>query len=115
MKLVLSDRYQPNAPRFRVVVVIIMVVIIMPRGIAALESARLPVLVSRLSMGSQKCTDDRVRSTCKGAAEKISLLSWQMGYNSEVGDSPSFEGLSALGIPSGPDLSASPYLILERS
>ena len=82
MKLVLLDRYQPNAPRSRVVIVI-MVVIVMPpaNGIAALSSARSPVLVCRLSMGSQKCTDDRVRSTCKGVAAKISLLSWQMGYN----------------------------------
>jgi hypothetical protein len=65
------DRYQPNAPRFRVVVVIIMVVIIMPRGIAALKSARLPVLVSRLSMGSQKCTEATGGSTCKGADATI--------------------------------------------
>jgi hypothetical protein len=59
------------------------VIIIMPkaRGIAALWSARLPVLVSRLSMGSQKCTDAAGASTCKGEAGKICVRPWQMGYN----------------------------------
>jgi hypothetical protein len=54
------------------------VIIIMPkaRGIAALWSARSPVLVSRLSMGSQKCTDAVDASTCKGELDKIYLPPW---------------------------------------
>ena len=77
MKLVLLDRYQPKAPRSRVVIVI-MVVIIMPPacGMAALSSAQLPVFVSRLIMGSQKCTGTGGGSTHKGAMAKKSPAPW---------------------------------------
>jgi hypothetical protein len=57
-----------------VVVVIIVVIIMRPAsGIAALMGAQLPVLVSRLIMGSQKCMDAVVWSTCKGEIARISL------------------------------------------
>jgi len=60
-----------------------MVVIVMlpARGIAALSSAQLPVLISRLSMGSQKCMGAACASTLKGEIAKKSPLPWQMGYN----------------------------------
>src|SRR3954447_1868660 len=91
------------------------VIVIMPnaRGIAALLSALLPVLVSRLSMGSQKCTDAADGSTCKGAYAKISCRSWQMGYNSARQNSPSRAPQGPLGIPLGPDLAVPAHLIFE--
>ena len=82
MKLVLLDRYQPKAPRSRVVIVIMVVIIMLPaRGIAALSSAQVPVLVSRLIMGSQKCMGTACASTHKGEIAKKSPVPWQMGYN----------------------------------
>jgi hypothetical protein len=92
------------------------VIIIMPkaRGIAALSSARLPVLVSRLSMGSQKCTDAADASTCKGAFREIWLRPWQMGYNFERLMPRPEVTMGRSGIPSGPHLAVSAHLIFER-
>ena len=77
VKLVRLDRYQPKAPRSRVVIVIMVVIVMLPaRGIAALSSAQLPVLVSRLSMGSQKCMGAACASTLKGEIAKKSPMPW---------------------------------------
>jgi hypothetical protein len=59
----------------------VVIIIVPARGIAALSSARLPVLVSRLSMGSQKCMGAACASTHKGDITKKSPVPWQMGYN----------------------------------
>jgi hypothetical protein len=57
-----------------VVMVIIVVIVMRPASdIAALMDAQFPVLVSRLSMGSQKCMRAAVRSTCKGEIARILL------------------------------------------
>ena len=69
MNLVLLDRYQPLAPRVRVVVIIMVVNIMLPAsGIAALSSARKPELAKQFFfMGSQKCMDAPDGSTPESA------------------------------------------------
>ena len=66
-KLVLSDRYQPSAPRMGVVVIIM--VIIMPpmaREAAARSGAREAAKGERFDIGIPNRTIDGETSTCKG-------------------------------------------------
>src|SRR5207248_1473764 len=74
----------------------------------------LPVLVSRLSMGSQKCTDAVRPSTCKGEVAEICERTWQMGYNFGRLMSRSQVTPGRSGIPSGTHLAVSADLIFER-
>lgn len=60
------DLYQPIAPRIRVVVIMV-IIMIMPlaRDAAALSGALQSVGAKRFIMGSQKCTGELLRSTHK--------------------------------------------------